>query len=382
MKLVYLIQGTSNSGGMERVLANKTNYLAGKGYDVSIITTDQRGKPSFFTLSPKITHYDLDINYTKNNGKGILNKTFQYLKKKWKHRKALTSLLIHLKADIVVSLADHEASFLWKIKDGSKKVLEIHFSRFKRLQYGRVGIWKWVNQWRSRNDFYAATKYDRFVVLTEEDKSYWGKLANIMVIPNANSFASRQNADVLMKSAIAIGRYEYQKGFEDLVKAWHEVNRIYPNWVLKIFGEGSLEKDLQKLINDLGLQSVVRLCKPVRDLEKEYLQSSMVLMTSRYEGLPMALLEGQACGLPLISYACKCGPKDIIHQNVNGFLVEEGNIYQFALRVIELIENPDKRVQMSLESVRLSENFSETQIMFKWLELFENLTLYQMDHKR
>lgn len=375
MKLIYLILGTYNSGGMERILANKANYLVEEGYDVSIVTTDQRGLPSFFTFSPKIHHYDLDINYTKNNGKGILSKIFQYPQKKWKHRKTLTNLLVHLKADIVVSLFDHDASFLWKIKDGSKKVLEIHFSRFKRLQYGRTGIWKRVNDWRSKNDYYIATKYDRFVVLTQEDKSYWGNLSNIMVIPNANSFVPKLKADVLQKKAIAIGRYDYQKGFDNLIMAWHKVNKVHPEWVLRIFGKGPLEEELQQLINNLNLKSVISLCKPVLDIEKEYLQSAMVLMTSHYEGLPMALLEGQACGLPLISYACKCGPKDIIKQNKNGFLVEEGNIDVFAQRVLELIEEPDKRIQMGLESARFSEKFSEKQIMYKWLELFQNLTL-------
>nr|WP_221276156.1 glycosyltransferase family 4 protein [Mucilaginibacter lappiensis] len=358
---------------MERVLANKANYLSEEGYDVSIITTDQRGRPSFFIFSPKIKHYDLGIDYSKNNGKGLLNKVLQYPRKQWKHRRALTSLLLHLKADVVISMFDHDVSFLWKIKDGSKKVSEIHFSRFKRSQYGRSGIWRWLDVWRSKNDFHIAAKYDRFVVLTQEDKSYWGNLSNIMVIPNANSFAPKTKADVLQKKAIAIGRYECQKGFDDLIKTWHKVNMNHPDWVLRIFGEGSLEKGLRQLINDLNLGKVVYLCEPVINLEKEYLNSAMVLMTSHYEGLPMALLEGQACGLPLVAYACKCGPKDIIQQDKNGFLVEERDIATLAQRVMELIDNPNKRIEMGLESVRLAENFSERKVMLQWHELFRSL---------
>ncbi|MBB6130762.1 glycosyltransferase family 4 protein [Mucilaginibacter lappiensis] len=373
MKLIYCVHGIYNAGGMERVLANKANYLSEEGYDVSIITTDQRGRPSFFIFSPKIKHYDLGIDYSKNNGKGLLNKVLQYPRKQWKHRRALTSLLLHLKADVVISMFDHDVSFLWKIKDGSKKVSEIHFSRFKRSQYGRSGIWRWLDVWRSKNDFHIAAKYDRFVVLTQEDKSYWGNLSNIMVIPNANSFAPKTKADVLQKKAIAIGRYECQKGFDDLIKTWHKVNMNHPDWVLRIFGEGSLEKGLRQLINDLNLGKVVYLCEPVINLEKEYLNSAMVLMTSHYEGLPMALLEGQACGLPLVAYACKCGPKDIIQQDKNGFLVEERDIATLAQRVMELIDNPNKRIEMGLESVRLAENFSERKVMLQWHELFRSL---------
>lgn len=373
MKLIYLINGTFNSGGMERVLANKANYLIGRGYDVSIVTTDQGGLRPFFTFSPKIKHYDLGINYTENNNKGIFIKLLQYPLKQWMHRKGLTDLLFRLKADIVISMFDHDASFLWSIKDGSKKVLEIHFSRFKRLQYGQTGIAKLIDVWRNKNDFRVAGKYDRFVVLTQEDKIYWGDLSNIMVIPNANSFVPRDKADVSQKKVIAVGRYDQQKGFEDLIKAWHKIYQVHPDWILRIFGKGPLEKEMQRLIKDLNLEKAIRLCKPVQDLEKEYLQSSMVLMTSRYEGLPMALLEGQACGLPMVSYVCKCGPKDIIHQDINGFLVEEGNIEMFAQRVMELIRDPDKRIEMGVESIRFSENFSEKKIMLQWLELFQNL---------
>ncbi|MBB6500965.1 glycosyltransferase family 4 protein [Pedobacter cryoconitis] len=373
MKLIYLINGTFNSGGMERVLANKANYLIGRGYDVSIVTTDQGGLRPFFTFSPKIKHYDLGINYTENNNKGIFIKLLQYPLKQWMHRKGLTDLLFRLKADIVISMFDHDASFLWSIKDGSKKVLEIHFSRFKRLQYSQTGIARLIDVWRNKNDFRVAGKYDRFVVLTQEDKIYWGDLSNIMVIPNANSFVPRDKADVSQKKVIAVGRYDQQKGFEDLIKAWHKIYQVHPDWILRIFGKGPLEKEMQRLIKDLNLEKAIRLCKPVQDLEKEYLQSSMVLMTSRYEGLPMALLEGQACGLPMVSYVCKCGPKDIIHQDINGFLVEEGNIEMFAQRVMELIRDPDKRIEMGVESIRFSENFSEKKIMLQWLELFQNL---------
>lgn len=86
----------------------------------------------------------------------------------------------------------NDASFLWKIDDGSKKVLEIHFSRYKRLQYGRKGVWKIADRWRSRMDERTVRKYDRFVVLTAEDKAYWGNLSNMIVIPNALSHSTTE----------------------------------------------------------------------------------------------------------------------------------------------------------------------------------------------
>ena len=112
MKIVYCIAGTYNSGGMERVLANKANYLVSHGYEVVIITTDQREKQSFFELDQRINCCDLRINYEENNGKSFLNKLANYPFKQWKHRKRLTACLKQLKADIVVSMFCNDASFL------------------------------------------------------------------------------------------------------------------------------------------------------------------------------------------------------------------------------------------------------------------------------
>ena len=127
---------------MERVLANKANYLTELGYDITIITTDQRERSPYFQLDPRIKNVDLGINYTDNNNKGLLQKLLSYPRKQKMHRQKLQNILIELKADIVISMFDNDASFMYKIKDGSRKILEIHFSRFKRLQYGRKGYGK------------------------------------------------------------------------------------------------------------------------------------------------------------------------------------------------------------------------------------------------
>ncbi|MCT3700286.1 glycosyltransferase family 4 protein [Elizabethkingia anophelis] len=373
MKIVYSILGTYNSGGMERVLANKANYLAELGYDITIITTDQRERSPYFQLDPRIKNVDLGINYTDNNNKGLLQKLLSYPRKQKMHRQKLQNILIELKADIVISMFDNDASFMYKIKDGSKKILEIHFSRFKRLQYGKKGVWKIVNLLRSNADLKLVKQYDRFVVLTHEDKSYWGNLTNIEVIPNANSFALSKQADLESKRVIAVGRYDYQKGFDELINIWKEVYAKHPDWILNIFGHGPLKNELQNQINRLDLKENVYLREPVKDIEKEYLNSSIVVMTSRYEGLPMALLEGQACGLPLVSYVCKCGPKDIIKHNENGFLIEKGDQSKMAHKIIKLIENKELRLKMGENALKASDCFSEENVMKKWIHLFNNL---------
>lgn len=373
MKIVYSILGTFNSGGMERVLANKANYLANLGYEVIIVTTDQQGRRPYFELHPAIKQYDLDINYTQNNAQGLLKKLLAYPKKQKKHQADLTKLLLDFQADITISLFDNDAPFLYKIKDGSKKIIEIHFSRYKRIQYARKGLWKWVDHYRNQKDLDHVQQYDRFVVLTQEDRGYWGPLNNICVIPNANSFISEEFSTTENKRVIAVGRYDYQKGFDDLIRSWSIVHAQAPEWTLDIFGHGPLKEELQMLVEDLKLTNVVNLRTPVKTIEQEYVQSSIVAMTSRYEGLPMVLLEAQACGLPLVAYTCKCGPKDIIHEGENGFLIKEGNEQQFAEQLIHLIHNPALRKKMGQKSQILAEQFSESKIMQHWISLFKEL---------
>lgn len=372
MKIAYCILGTFNSGGMERVLANKTNYLAKLGHDISIITTDQKNRKPYFDLHASIKQIDLGINYTENNSSGLLKKIFDYPRKQALHKKLLAEKISEIQPDICVSLFDHEVGLLPDLNDGSKKIVEIHFSRFKRLQYGRKGLWKLIDKYRSNKDLRTVQKFDKFVVLTQEDKSYWGDLPNIVVIPNANSFPVAKRSQLDSKNVIAVGRYDYQKRFEDLVDVWKLVHQEEPDWKLNIFGKGPERENLQNQINKLGLEDTLILKEPVRDIDKQYLSSSMIAMTSRYEGLPMALLEGQASGLPLISYTCKCGPKDIIQEGKNGYLLEEGDKVGMANKILTLIRDPELRDSMGQQAFEMSNNFSEAMVMEKWIQLFND----------
>jgi len=181
------------------------------------------------------------------------------------------------------------------------------------------------------------------------------------------------NSDLTSKVAIAVGRYEYQKAFDELIRVWSIVNKVHPEWRLNIFGEGSQKEYLQGLIGELGLSEVVKLHPSTKDIRNEYLKSSFLVMTSVFEGLPMTLLEAQVLGLPMVSYACKCGPRDIIRDGENGFLIENRDRSEMVKRIIELIENEELRKRMGRKSVEYSETFSREKVMSKWIDLFNRL---------
>lgn len=376
MKILYCMCSLYNPGGMERVLLNKVRYLREKmGWDVSIVTTDQHGKPTFYPFPEGVRIIDLGINYTDDNGKNPILKTLEYLRRRRKHRKALTEVLLRERPDIVDSLYPSESSFIPSIKDGSRKVLELHFNKFFRLQYGRKGLLGLADRIRTRLDERIVRRFDRFVVLTEEDKGYWGDLHNIKVIPNAAIAAEAERSDCTAHRVIAVGRLDYQKGFDRLIEAWRIVKKEsdYYDWRLDIFGQGEWKEVLNRIINNYGLSDSTRINSPTNGIWNEYASSSLLVMSSHFEGLPMVMIEAMTCGLPPVTFDFKCGPKDIIDNGRNGLLVPEGDIPGLAEAMMALMRDDTLRSKMGDEAQRIREKFSEEKVMGSWIELFEDL---------
>ncbi len=374
MKILYNIAGTCHSGGMERVLANKANWLVGHGYEVVIVTTDQRGEKPFFPLDKRIVCHDLGVNYEENNGRSIWNKLWHYPAKQIKHKRELTKVLMAERPDVTVSMFCNDVAFIPSIKDGSRKVLEIHFSKFKRLQYGRKGLWRLADIWRNKQEEKEVKRFDRFVVLTEEDRGYWGEMPNIRVIPNARTFTPTRKASLDYHKVIAVGRYTHQKGFERLIEAWRLLGERHPEWSLDIVGDGDERERLQGLIDNYGLNSQITLKKPTTEIEKVYIEAGILAMSSRYEGLPMILLEGQAYGLPIVSFRCQCGPADVVEDGVTGFLVPEGDVQALADRLERLMTDELLRKKMGTAAIEASEKYEEERIMKQWTLLFDQIT--------
>lgn len=373
MKLVYCISATHNSGGMERVLANKANYLAARGYDITVVTTDQRGLSPFFPLDGRIRCVDLGVNYEVNNGKSFLNKLVHFPFKQWRHRRRLSRVLREIRPDVTVSMFCNDATFLPSIKDGSRKVLEIHFSRFKRLQYDRKGLWRLADVWRNRNEADVVARFDRFVVLTHEDSRYWGNLSNIAVIPNAQTFTSDAPAPLEAKTVVAVGRLTYQKGFDLLLQAWAEVCRRVSGWQLAIVGDGELRSALSAQAESLGLAGCVTFVPAMKDVVAVYRDASVLAMSSRYEGFGMVLLEAQTVGLPVVSFACKCGPSEIVNDGVDGYLVAPGDVDAMADRLVRLMQDGALRRRMGARAFANAARFSTDAVMKQWMALFDSL---------
>lgn len=375
MRLVYCIHSTYNPGGMERVLLNKVRYLVAKrGYEISVVTTDQKGRPTFYPFPKEAKMTDLDINYTDDKFKDPLTKVLGYFRRRRLHKKRLKAFLQKAKADIVISLYPCESSFIPSIKDGSRKILEFHQCKLVRLCYERKGILGLTDRIRTKLDEKMVRKFDRFVVLTKEDKDYWGDLPNIMVIPNAALAIPTKKNDLSAKRVIAVGRLDHQKAFDRLIKAWSLIPlSSRSGWRLDIFGQGEWEDMLRNLILELGLSDSVRMNRPTQSIFEEYSSSSFLAMTSHYEGFPMVMIEAMACGLPVVTFDYPCGPKDIISDGVDGIIVKDGDLRAFADAMAKLMGDKDLLESLSSAAPGVVDRYSETRVMEQWENCFRSI---------
>lgn len=376
MKIIYCHCSLYNPGGMERVLLNKVSWMRRNrpDWEIIVVTTDQQGRQPFFRFPDGVRMIDLGINYSLDNDRPVYERIPSFLKKRQLHRRRLAALLMRERADVTVSLYPSESSFIPDIKDGSKKVLELHFNRYFRLQYGRRGVLKFIDRCRSRMDEKIVRKFDRFVVLTEEDRNYWGEMPRITSIGNAALPVSAKS-DCTAKRVIAAGRLDRQKGFDRLIEVWKLVKQspVSGGWQLDIFGQGEWRERLDRMIIDGGLSDSVRINAPTKNLAAEYAGSSIHVMTSRYEGFPMVMIEAMSAGLPEVTYDFKCGPRDIVRHGVDGYIVKEGDSPTFAAALLDLMADDALRKETGGNAAKIAERYSEDAIMGQWTALFEDL---------
>ncbi|MBQ3656258.1 MAG: glycosyltransferase family 4 protein [Bacteroidales bacterium] len=377
MKITYLIDGMYNSAGMERVVANKVNYLSSLGYNITILTTNQKNRDYFYSIPECVTKIDLDINFDDYIKSNIFIRLQSYSKKKVLFKERLSYFLLNNKQDILICLMTRGMEFLFDIPDGSKKICECHFNRYSNYYIGKADNRTFIQRIvYSIRDFWIRKrikKFDRFVVLTQEDKKYWGNAySNIICIPNSITYA-KNVASLKNKVVLAVGRLNYQKGFDILLSIWALISPRFPDWKLHIYGSGEDSEKLEKLAKSLGIISSVIFFSPTQRIDEVFLSSSIFAFPSRFEGLPMVLLEAMNKGLPSVAFNCKCGPSDIIKNSENGFLCNMGDNKSFQNALEMLMSSYDLRVKMGYKANLSVRDYDHHIIMRKWDNLFKEL---------
>lgn len=378
MKITYIYTALVTKGGADRVITNKANWLADHGYDVMIVTDTQLGRKPIFPLSEKVVLHDLAIDFSLEYGHSLLIRAWWYFWLMRKYRKELTSVLLNRHSDVVITTLGRDLDFLTRINDGSVKIGESHiarqYSRNFHLMEQKGGLHKLLARfWRKKQER-DVRKLDALVLLTQADAESWKGVTKTYVIPNPTPFYPKSCSSCESHKAICVGRLNEQKGYEYLIAAWTIVSRRFPDWLLNVYGEGEIREQLQVLIDKNGITNTFILNEPVSQVEDKYLESSIYIMSSRFEGFPMVLLEAMSCGLPCVSFDCPNGARDMIQDGQNGFLVDYLNVEMLADKICVLMGNERLRVEMGKRAREYVAKYDNNQIMILWENLFNDLS--------
>ena len=367
MKLVYILEQFYLHGGIEKITASKLNWLSKNGYDVSLIVNSQKNKEKIYLLDDRIKFIDLDIDYKVGTSYfHPLN-----LRKLPKHLISLKKVLNKIKPDVIVITSLQFDYYFLPFITNAKIIREFHSSRYY-YEIKRQNTKFFLKKLKYKIEDFIESKYTYNVVLTpDEVKHYRNK--NTVVIPNGIEIKENSGiSDLKNKTVIAAGRLAEVKNFEELIEIWSKIAIKFPDWTLKIYGEGDTDYK-QKLINLIDkndLNKQICLCGSTDELDKKMLDSSIYVMTSKTECFPMVLLEALNVGLPIVSYDCPYGPKNIIKANEDGFLVEYNNKKDFIFKLSLLMSDFNLRQKMGGWG---NKNIKEKQLDFvmkKWIKLF------------
>ena len=381
MKIVYVIDSLANKGGAERIIINKMEYMVNHfGYDISIITCYQdENTANAYPISKDIRQIYLGVPFHSQY-------KYRYPYRLWvKHsidqqmKTSLTKAVQSINPDILIGVSYFQANVITGIKCRAKKVIEVHEPRpFTLSDYGlsrgKLSSWymKHYRDWYFRK---VEDQADIVVTLTPGDAHEWNRAKKVQVIPNFSVMPTEKLSNVQAKRVIAVGRLEWVKGYDRLLSAWKIVIEKHPDWHLDIFGNGTLEKELKEQQNKLGLEDRMTIHPATAHINEEYSNSSILVLTSHFEGFSLVILEAMQTGVPCVSFDCPYGPSSLINDNIDGFLVPDGNIRMLASRLSQLIEDEKKRKEFSRTALEKSTIYSVDKVMLQWNELFNNLLI-------
>lgn len=374
--IVFCTPAIYSAGGTERVVTIKANYFADVlGYDVTIIVTEGKNGNSFFLLSKKVKVVNLGLNFEELWNISFIKKILLYLQKQRKYKKILAKELIRIRPDITITTLRREINFINSITDGSKKVGEQHLSRtnYRRIdsrfsKYFERLFFRW---WKDRV-ISNLIKLDKLVVLTNNAVLEWPELTNIRMIPDPLSINVSSISPLTSKRVITIGRYSYEKGYDILLRIWSVVEKN-SDWQLDVFAMGD-PTPYVKMMDDLSIDKKrCHLHSSVVDVEEEYLKSSILVQPSRTEGFGLVIVEAMACGLPVISFDCENGPRSIISDGEEGFLIPTFDIDLFSNRLVQLMNDVNLRKTMGEKGRKKSQDYQIEAIGKQWEQLFDEL---------
>ena len=377
VKLLYIYSEITIKGGADKVIVEKTNYFAAHGYEVVLVTEAQMGQDMAFPLISKVKHIDLGLDFNKQYTRGFLYRAITYFSLMRLYRRRLRNVLKKEQPDIVITTLGRSLDIIANEWDGCVKLGEAHTTknhlRSLHLMEEKGGLYKYLAKYMRKKMSKEVSRLDALVLLTQQDADNWTEAKRIFVIPNAIPFTTERVSKLTNKQVIMVGRFNDAKGYDYLIPAWELVHLKHPDWILNVFGSGELHDDVARWIKDRNLDSSILLHNPTDKIVDEYLENSICVVSSRYEGFSLVIMESMTCGVPVVSFDCPYGPRTIIRNGEDGLLVEYLNPEALADGLCQLIEDEDMRYRFARNAVRNIKRFSKEIVMKQWDDMFISL---------
>lgn len=361
MKIVYCTDDLWQSGGTERVTTTKLNWWAGQpDVEVWVVTLKENREP-FFRLADGVHRIMLDVHPSDRKA----------------YRRELARVLGEIRPDVSVAVSGMAVDALYRVNDGSLKVLEFHYTRnflvnfvkgLHHIRFRSLHLLKmrWL-QWKLKRQ---STRYDLFVGLTRRDVGLWGNPKNMTFVHNPLSFRSERKSTCESHRIICVGSWTPAKGQEQLLEAFGPLAARYPDWRVDLYGQGQNEELLRSIIRKYDMTRQVTLHEPCADIAGKLVESSIYAFPSRSDGFGLVITEAMECGLPTAAMDCQCGPCEIVTDNT-GIVVPDGDIVAFRNALERLMSDADLRKAMGRSAAKEVKRFYPDAIMAKWQKIFE-----------
>ena len=375
-RLIIVLWTAWNMGGTIRAAFNLAEYMQARGWQVEIISGYRdRDEPFFGAFPAGVPVYDLDDRRKQGLLRRLLRKRPSHLMPA--ADRASTGFSLWTDIQLVRRLRGR-AGFLVGTRPGVNAMLArlevpglttIGLEQMNLSKHGRILR-------RSIRAYYP--KLDALVVLTEQDREAYRELLDdglpLYRIPNTVRPLPGAKADLEAKTVYAAGRFRYQKGFELLIPAWAETAKAHPEWRLRLRGRGHLESRYRGLIEQHGLEDSVTIEGPAEDIGADMADSAVFVLSSRFEGFPLILLEAMSKGMGVVSFDCPTGPADIVDDHRNGLLVPAEDVEGLARAIREIVEDEELRRRMAGAAVETAQEYTIEAIGPRWEALFAELS--------
>lgn len=359
MKIMYTVEDFSVKGGAENIIAKKANFLATHcGHEVSIVTIYRDEREASYPLADGVKLIRLNVPFVPKECNAVRRLACRMMTV-GRMVMAFQKVLNKEQPDIIFFTLSLGAFLLPTCRTGAKKVYESHLARM----------------FTAYHSFFLPMELraDIVVCLTSGDAKEYRHAKDVRIIPNFIEPVKEMADDYSVKKAIAVGRLEEQKGFDVLINCWKDIAEKHPDWHVDIYGEGPLRKELQAQIDRLGLSGCISLCGRSNSIMDVYPQYSLHIMPSRYEGLPMTLIEAQACGLPSVVTNYQFGASDIVEDGFNGLLVPQGDIRALIDAINRMLSSEKLRREYGRNAIEVGKRFYKDRIISQWTSLIDSL---------